>query len=128
MLWAEQAVHKPLAVDLDGELMEKCERCGGEIIGTSAYGAVNGFTLLSLNYFYLCKNCSRELDKVAKANPNEKGGVVGLCTKMNMRFACWVKTGRIMPYDEAVSLLEDHDKYGRELKRLWAMSPLKERR
>jgi hypothetical protein len=62
---------KPLAVDLGDELMEKCERCGGEIIGTSGYGAVHGFTLLSLNYFYLCKNCSRELDEVAKANPEE---------------------------------------------------------
>ena len=97
---------------------EKCERCGGQIIkwqiGTSNYAENH-------TYFYLCKKCSRELDETEISHPNEKGGIVGLCTKMNIRFACWVKTGRIMPYDEAVTLLQDSLAYDRTLKELWAL-------
>jgi len=100
--------------------LENCERCGGPRvewpIGTPGYAENQA-------YFYLCAKCSRALDEVERTHPDEKGGVVGLCTKMNIRFAFWVKTGRIMPYDEAIKLLEDQDKYDAELKRLWALPP-----
>ena len=94
---------------------ELCKRCGKERkeweIGTVGY--VKNFC-----YFYLCKDCSRELDRVEKENPNEKGGVVGLCTWGNIRFVTWVKTGKIMPYDEAIKLLNSGIKYHEELERL----------
>jgi len=98
---------------------EKCERCGEQIIewqiGESGYSENH-------TYFFLCKKCSRELDSVEKANPNEQGGVVGLCTWGNIRFACWVKTGKIMPLTKALKLLESSNYY-KKLKKFWDLPP-----